>query len=102
MPRLFAKFCLAVAVILAPWWLPDAAARKVDLHKIPGYTYRSIQGFPVLIQSEVLQNDEDPRWKRKPTEVLEYELRTINQVLPERLVSKLRKLVIWVEWQDAK
>jgi hypothetical protein len=92
------RACLVLFLSVA--YATPAAA--VDLSRIPGYTLRRIQGFPVLINAEVLRHDNDPRWQRKPTEVLEHELRTVAHVLPERSVRVLRTLTIWVEWDDRR
>jgi hypothetical protein len=100
MARVFLSLCLVLTLPIASWSAPPRVASKVDLDNIPGYTKKIIQGFSVLIQDEVFANDEDPRWKRKPTDVLEHELRTIAQVLPERSLKVLRRLLVWVEWDD--
>src|SRR5262249_20165181 len=95
MPRLLAAL-LCLGLPAAAQAAPAAAGKDA----YPGYERRTVQGFTVLLNDEVLKHDADPRWKRKPTDVLDLELRTICAVLPERTVRLLRRLVIWVEWED--
>jgi hypothetical protein len=73
---------------------------KLLAQAIPGYKHLTVEGFDVLIHKDVLEHNDDPRYKRKPLEVLELELGTINRVLPPRTVKVLRTIVIWVEWED--
>jgi hypothetical protein len=78
--------------------LPDK--KKILSSPIPGYRHRNIEGFDVLIQDAVFENEKTTNFKRKPLEVLELELGTITRVLPPRTVNVLRHIVIWVEWDD--
>jgi hypothetical protein len=66
--------------------------------KIPGYTLRKIEGFDCLIQEEVIRNNDDVKWKRKPLDVLELELGTVLRVLPKKVETLLKTIVVWVEW----
>jgi hypothetical protein len=68
--------------------------------KIPGYTLRKIEGFDCLIQEEVIRNNDDVKWKRKPLDVLELELGTVLRVLPKKVETLLKTIVVWVEWKD--
>jgi hypothetical protein len=79
---------------------PSPNKTPAENEPVAGYSRRVIQGFNVLVNHEVLEHENDARFKRKPIEVLELELRTIAQSLPERTVRMLRKLLIWVEWDD--
>jgi hypothetical protein len=67
---------------------------------VPGYQRRVMEGFPLLIHVDVLHHNDDPEWKRKPLDVLARELATIVRVLPQRDVDSLRRLTVWVEWDD--
>jgi hypothetical protein len=96
----------ALAVLGLAVALPRAAAQPKDPGKgkpkspIPGYRKETIQGFTLLINEEVYKQSEDPVWKRKPLEVLDRELGTIARRLPARTVTALRRLLVWVEWED--
>ena len=67
---------------------------------VPGYQRRVMEGFPLLIHVDVLHHNDDPKWQRKPLDVLARELGTIVRVLPQRDVDALRRLTVWVEWDD--
>jgi hypothetical protein len=80
---------------------PKAVDRKSLLAgKIPGYQFKKIEGFDVLISDEVIKNNDNSEWKRKPLDVLELELGTVSRVLPKRVETVLRSIVVWVEWED--
>jgi hypothetical protein len=66
---------------------------------IPGYTIHKIQGFNVIINNDVLSQDVS-QFRRKPLEVLDLELSTIVTLLPADAVQVLRRLLIWVEWDE--
>ncbi len=97
-----AFFCLATSRSAAQ----DKPGGKVPTKEkllaqaIPGYKHRVIEGFDLLLNSEVLEHNDDKEYKRKPLDVLELELGTINRSLPPRPVNALRTVVIWVEWHD--
>lgn len=67
---------------------------------VPGYRYRVIQGFHVLIKEVVLEHDSDARYQRTPLEVLEMELKLISGLLPSQPLTLLRTVPIWVEWKQ--
>jgi hypothetical protein len=48
----------------------------------------------------VFKNNEDEVWKRRPLDVLDLELGTIARKLPARTVTALRRLVVWIEWEE--
>jgi hypothetical protein len=66
---------------------------------LPGYKYREILGFKLLVNNQVLEENEKSTNKRKPLEVLELELGMLARELPPRAVNVLREAVgFWVEW----
>ncbi|MFM7152388.1 MAG: hypothetical protein ACKO23_21375 [Gemmataceae bacterium] len=71
-----------------------------SLSAIPGYKKHTMQGFTLLINNAVYENNEDPKWKRQPLDVLDLELGTVVRRLPDRAVKALQTLLIWVEWED--
>lgn len=80
---------------------PPARPGKKDPLDVPGYKHKVIERFHVLIHEDVVKNNEDARWARKPPlAVLEYELGLINRMLPQRFVNVLRKVPVWAEWDD--
>jgi hypothetical protein len=101
---------VALAVLLAGSPAPGLAQTKAPADKagakgkgkgpVPGYKKMTIQGFTVLVNKSVEENNDDPAWKRKPLEVLDLELTTIVRRLPTRYVAGLRKILLWVEWED--
>lgn len=66
---------------------------------VPGYSYRVLQGFHVLINEEVLAQQDDARFARPPLDVLELELKLIVGLLPSKPVAVLRTVPIWAEWK---
>lgn len=67
---------------------------------IPGYTVQYIEGFACIISQETLKNNDNAEFKRKPTEVLEHELKTIVGLFPDKALNLLRNVPIWVEWNE--
>lgn len=108
------KHCLLLLALAFPTSLM-AQATKTDLAnksaksndrknvlgvKIPGYQHKKIEGFDVLINDSVFKHNDDSEWKRKPLDVLELELSTVSRVLPKKVESVLKSIIVWVEWQD--
>lgn len=75
-------------------------AAKAKTKAAPAYKKATIQGFTLMINQEVYRHNDDPRWKRKPLDVLDLELGTIVRRLPERYVKALRRITLWIEWED--
>jgi hypothetical protein len=67
---------------------------------VPGYERRVIEGFTLLISKEVLENNTTASYERKPLEVLELELKTIVAVMNPKSLELLRRLLIWVDWDE--
>ena len=76
-----------------------AAKKQVEPDFLPGYKYREILAFKLLINNQVLEENEKSEDKRKPLEVLELELGMLAHELPPRAVNVLRNEIgFWVEW----
>ena len=75
-----------------------AAKGQADWEPVPGYKYRSIDGFNLAVNKTVLEEDEKSTDRRKPMQVLELELDLLVGELPPRAVVVLREIPIWVEW----
>lgn len=76
-----------------------AAAKKTEEREpVPGYKFRQINGFHLLVSRMVVEEDENSTQRRKPLDVLELELSTLVRDLPPRCVEVLRTIPIWVEW----
>lgn len=103
MPRhaaLLAFLALFGLAAPAPAQSKKEAAKSKAKPAQPAYKKATIHGFTLMINPEVYKHNDDPRWRRKPIEVLELELGTIVRRLPERYVKALRRIVLWVEWED--
>src|SRR5262245_33054829 len=72
---------------------------KAATEPVPGYTRKMIEGFNVLVNNEVLEQNVE-KYKRPPLKVLELELKTIVRIMRPEAVRILRNLVIWVEWDE--
>jgi hypothetical protein len=102
--RLLALFGLvlfhSVLLAQAPKVVPPKVDEKSKL-KVPDYAVFKVQGFTVLLHSDVLKVPED-KYEKKPLDVLDGELATIVNVMSPKSVEVLRRLIIWVEWDDVR
>lgn len=114
----FAVATLLVAVLSSPAFAQQSAKTRASARQaaktknaqtqavavipdnIPGYKVQVIEGFTVVLNHETLKNNDDPRYARKPLDVLDFELKTITRLLPPNAVDVLRQLLIWVEWDE--
>lgn len=99
---LSALACLAILGPLsaqAPKTQP-APAKKGNELEVPGYRTAKMEGFTLLISEDVYTADTSA-FKIKPLEVLEGELKSITSAMNGRALAVLRKLIIWVEWDEA-
>ena len=74
------------------------AGQKLD--SIPGYKKFNIEGFTLLVHQDVLNPANSSDFERKPMEVLELELKMISSFFANKPLNELRKIPIWVEWDD--
>jgi hypothetical protein len=79
---------------------PDKKKKLKGPFARDGYEDRPIEGFTVRLHEKVLDHENDAEYKRKPLDVLELELNTITRSATRREVEALRKVPIWVEWDD--
>ncbi len=79
---------------------PPKDRKSLLASKIPGYQLKKIEGFDCLISDEAIKQNDDSSWKRKPLDVLEYELGTVSRVLPKKVETVLHNVVVWIEWED--
>jgi hypothetical protein len=102
--RVAARYVIALSLaglLLSAGPAPAQDAKeKAAAASLANYKRLKIRGFNVLVHNDVLENNKDPRWRRKPLEVLDLELGTIDRVLPTRTVNALRRILVWVEWED--
>lgn len=77
-----------------------SAAAKQPTPDIPGYQVHTIEGFNLLVSDETMRHQETDEFERKPLDVLSLELKTITQLMHPEAVAVLRKLVIWVQWNE--
>jgi hypothetical protein len=68
--------------------------------KVPEYRTYTVQGFTVLIHDEVF-GDAAKKFDRPPLDVLDAELATVVEVVNPKSADALRRLVIWVEWDES-
>lgn len=92
--RPFALLLLLPAVALA-----QPKDKPSPLDKIDGYKRHTIEGFTLMVSDEVAKADVK-KYDRKPMEVLELELKMITKMMTAKQADALRKLPIWVEWDD--
>jgi hypothetical protein len=68
--------------------------------RVEGYKTYLVQGFTVLIADDVF-GEAAAKFERPPLEVLDRELGTVVRVVNAKSAAALRRLIIWVEWDDA-
>ena len=102
MSRLPIALALTVCVAAAAPGQPPAktpAKPKKITEDVPGYTRTTIEGFTLLVSRGVAAAD-TAKLQRKPTEVLDLELKMIVRLLTPKAVALLRQLTLWVEWDE--
>ncbi len=95
----FAALALVLAAFTASAQAPKPAAKKGPLDQIDGYKKHTIQGFTVLVSDEVAKVD-GSKYERPPMDVLDLELKMIAESLNKKTLDTLRKVLIWVEWDE--
>ena len=68
---------------------------------VPGYTAYKIQGFTAYVSADTLAVPAKD-YERPPLAVLDGELSRIVAVMNPRSVIALRRLIIWVEWEEVR
>jgi hypothetical protein len=94
---------MKIALVIPLIWISTAIA-PVSLQEgtydpTSVYKRESFQGFTILINPEVLRHEKEAAEMRKE---LESQLRAIIHVVPEKPLSALRRVWIWVEWEKKK
>jgi hypothetical protein len=79
---------------------PKTNKAKTSKYKFAGYTTMSVEGFTLFVSDETKTHDEDEKYKRKPLEVVEIELKGIVRVMPPKMLKILRTVKVFVEWDD--
>jgi hypothetical protein len=74
---------------------PDQRKRRPDPTSV--YQQESIQGFRILINPTVLAH---PQKAREMRQELSSQLTAITRIMPAKPLSALRKVRIWVEWEN--
>ena len=80
---------------------PALPGTKSKLPVVAGYDRRVVDGFQVLINKIILEKPVDD-YARKPFEVLEDELKSINKLIIPRILHELQRVPIWVEWDSGE
>jgi len=78
--------------------LPVAVRADKD-EPVPGRKLKKIEGFNFLISDEAL-NADTSKFERSPLAVLEFECKMLSKALSPKAVDLLRRLTIWVDWDD--
>ncbi len=81
----------------APKGKQPPKGKKVE--SLAGFKKQIIDGFTVMLHEDVLKEQEDSKYKRKPVDALEIELKLISKVMTKQQADTIRGNVqIWVEW----
>src|SRR5207253_10465163 len=101
MRRLWAaSLLLALVAPLAHGQGTSKPAGGLSVPNVPGYERRVIEGFTLLVHHDVIKNDKNSSYERRPLEVLELELKTIVRVMNPKALKVLRQALIWVDWNE--
>jgi hypothetical protein len=73
---------------------------SVRPEQTPGYTPVLIHGFTVIVSQEALRRNNDSTFEFKPLDLLSGDLKTISKIMPPPALSVLRRVLIWVEWNE--
>jgi predicted Zn finger-like uncharacterized protein len=65
---------------------------------VPGYETRRIQGFTMLLSTQAIK--EAKKQRGKPFEALLVEFDGLIEVLPQNALDALRRVLIWIEWDN--
>jgi hypothetical protein len=71
---------------------------KVLKELVPGYETREIQGFKMLLSTQAIK--EGKKDKGKPFQALLTEFDGLAEVLPSSTLKPLRRVLIWIEWDN--
>ncbi len=77
---------------------PPTLQEKPKL-KVADYRTYTVQGFTVLIHDDVF-GEAAKAFERPPLEVLDAELATVVKVVNPKSADALRRLILWVEWDE--
>jgi len=78
----------------------DKAPAKGDkAEPVPGRKTKKIEGFTFVL-SEEAANADPSKYERPPLEVLEYECKLLSKMLSPKALDVLRRLIIFVDWDD--
>jgi hypothetical protein len=101
--RLTALFLLALGLATAQDKKAGTAlpGTKSKLPAVTGYERRILEGFQILINKIILEKPIDD-YAKKPFEVLEDELKSINRLILPKIVKELQLVPIWVEWDGGE
>jgi hypothetical protein len=78
---------------------PTPKKDKEKPEPVPGYKTVKVEGFTFLISHDALTRDV-ATYDRKPMDVLELECKTLARILTPQAVNLLRRLSVWVEWDE--
>ena len=70
--------------------------------QIKGYRAYTVLGFSVLLSDECVKQHAESTSERKPLDVLERELKSLAELMPPKPLATLRKVLIWVQWDEGR
>ncbi len=76
-----------------------APAKGEKAEPVAGRKTKKIEGFTFIISEEALNADHS-KYERPPLEVLEYECKLLSKMLSPKAVDLLRRLTIFVDWDE--
>ncbi|MBP3958971.1 hypothetical protein J8F10_27320 [Gemmata sp. G18] len=77
----------------------DKAAKADKNEPVAGRKTKKIEGFTFLMSEEALNADAS-KYERPPLEVLEYECKLLIKMLSPKAVDLLRRLTVFVDWDE--
>jgi hypothetical protein len=102
LPAAMVVVAVAVSAASAQPKTDKAPMPLVKPAQVPGYTPRLVEGFTVVLSDETMKHLDEPKFKKKPLEVLEQEFKAITAAMPAKNVKILQRLLFFVEWDERK
>jgi len=89
---LFSAGCLCFFAVMA-------CSQAPKLPDIPGFEVKLVEGFALVLHPETLKHENE--FKIPPSEVLKLELRMLGKILNPKALAAVKRMPIWVEWDEA-
>jgi Anthrax toxin lethal factor, N- and C-terminal domain len=93
---------IALLFLTLPLLVSAQEKKRADATKLKeaGYTNKQIEGFTVMVSDETVKQNDESNLERKPLDALAVEIQMLAKVCPSKILGSLRKVPIWIEWNQ--